>query len=113
MRSYSGFKIAFEVPWSLSNSCGDSVINSCEQNIERINNLPSSVKECVLAEICSTMPGENAIVRNSDNSYNQSVAGGDTLILADQTINVYLDGVLNSSTVYPAMTNPDVNLIWN
>lgn len=98
MRSYSGFKITFEVPATLNDTCGDVVIDSCEQNVARINALPTSVKNCVIAAISDCL---DATVSNSDDTYTATVASGGTLELPDITV-TNSDGVPQS---LPAQTN--------
>lgn len=53
--------------------------------------------QCGTSYTCSAGGGEDATVRNSDSSYTASVACGGELVLPAETINVYLDGVLNQS----------------
>jgi len=98
MRSYSGFKITFEVPTTLNDTCGDVVIDSCEQNVARINALPTSVKNCVIAAISDCA---DATVSNSDDTYTATVASGGTLELPDITV-TDSDGTTSS---YPASKN--------
>ena len=96
MRSYSGFKITFEVPTTLNDTCGDVVIDSCEQNVARINALPTSVKNCVIAAISDCL---DATVENSDSSYTASVPSGDTLVLPDIDI---VNSNSSFTTTHPA-----------
>jgi hypothetical protein len=51
-------------------------------------------------------------VQNSDNSYNETVTCGDTLILPDTTYNVYLDSVLVATETAVTLANFDINIIW-
>lgn len=48
MRRFSGFKVSFELTKSLTDECPGEPINTCQQNIERLSNLPDSVRQCVL-----------------------------------------------------------------
>lgn len=54
---------------------------------------------------------DDATVKNSDNSYSNTVASGGTLTLPDITYNVYVDGVLRQTFTDPAL-NPtlDINI---
>ena len=54
--------------------------------------------------------GEEAIVKNSDDSFHETVAGGATLELADTVINVYVNGTLNQSITRPSMINRTINI---
>ncbi len=58
MRQYSGFKISFETTQPFTDNCSPSPIDSCAQNVARINALPSGVKACVVAAIseCPVCP---------------------------------------------------------
>ncbi len=53
---------------------------------------------------------EPVTVENSDESYQQSVASGGTLVLPDDTFNVYLNTVLQSSVTDPVLTNTTINI---
>lgn len=52
MKMYSGFKITFNVIEPYPDSCASDPVDSCAQNIDRINSLPESVKTCVLNSVC-------------------------------------------------------------
>ncbi len=54
---------------------------------------------------------DNAIVKNSNNSFMQSVAAGGDFELEDQVFDVYVNGVYNTSFTIPSMKNETVNLI--
>lgn len=54
----------------------------------------------------------DAIVKNTDNSYNESVHSGNTLILPDTTFNVQIDGVQVASQTYPTLSTQIINLAW-
>ncbi len=64
MKRYSGFKLSFTIKVPYSDTCGADPVDSCQQNIDRINNLPESVKNCVLASVCDG--DATAVVKNSD-----------------------------------------------
>jgi hypothetical protein len=51
-------------------------------------------------------------VANSDFTYNASIFAEGNLILPDETYNVYVDGVLESSTTSPTLKNETINIIW-
>jgi hypothetical protein len=50
-------------------------------------------------------------VENSTGTQKGSLSAGDWL-LGDETVTVYLDGVSQGSSTYPAMSNPTINIIW-
>jgi hypothetical protein len=60
----------------------------------------------------SCPPCEPVTVRNSDSTYLEELASGETLVLPDYTINVILDGVTVDSETVPAMTDIEVNINW-
>ena len=51
-------------------------------------------------------------VSNSDNTFTVDIIAEDVYELVDQSVTVYLDGVSQGSTTYPAMTNPIINILW-
>ena len=71
-----------------------------------------------LKQSCSfdayTPPREEgtAYVENSDQSYTAEVQTGDTLVLPDTTINVYVDGNLQDTTTFPTLSNETINIEW-
>lgn len=56
--------------------------------------------------------GGSATVENSNQSYQETLASGDTLVLHDETINIYVDNVLQESRIIPALTDTTINIIW-
>lgn len=57
-------------------------------------------------------PCAAATVKNSDNTFTQSIASGAIYTLADQSVEPFINAVSQGVTTYPAMTNPVINLIW-
>lgn len=58
--------------------------------------------------VCNTGGGGvclDANVTNSNATYNNTVASGGTLVLADTTYNIYVNGVLNTTTTLPTLDN--------
>ena len=55
---------------------------------------------------------EDAIVTNSDDSYQDTIPCGSTLVLPDTTYNVYLDNVLVATQTGVTLGNFDINIIW-
>lgn len=62
---------------------------------------------------CGNLPCDDATVENSDLTFVQLIASGDTYELADYTINTYVDAVLEDTQTVPAMNNITINVIWN
>jgi len=58
--------------------------------------------------VCNTGGGGvclDANVTNSNSTYSNTVASGGTLILADTTYSIYVNGVLNATTTLPTLDN--------
>lgn len=111
MKPYTAFKITFSITDSYTDNCTPSPVNSCDQNVERINNLPEEVRDCVLTQVCENTPCEPATVENSDQSFSEEIAPGDTLVLEDTTFNIYVNGVLEDSSTLPSMVDNTINII--
>jgi hypothetical protein len=54
----------------------------------------------------------NATVKNSDNSYNDTVPCGGTLTLPDTVYNIFIDNVLQLQFNIPTLKNETINLTW-
>ena len=54
--------------------------------------------------------GGVGIVENSDASYSDTVDSGDTLVLPDETINVYVNGTLNQTDIYIPLSNQTITI---
>lgn len=81
-----------------------------------IDGLSTTERECIcdnIAELCENMPCDDATVKNSDNTFSQSIASGATYVLTDETITIQLDGVDVATSTFPAMTNPTFLINWN
>lgn len=52
----------------------------------------------------------NAIVENSDGSFNEEINDGNTFVLDDTTYNVYIGGVLKTSVDLPSMVDHEINI---
>lgn len=76
-----------------------------------VSGFPFSDDGCCADEYI--MPSnEPATVENSDQSYTASVNAGGTLILPDETFNVYVDSVLQQTITIPALSNSTININW-
>ena len=53
-----------------------------------------------------------ALVVNSDGSFSQSIASGDTYILPDTTYNVYLNEELVATETAITLADFDINIVW-
>lgn len=51
-------------------------------------------------------------VVNTDNSYHESVASGDTLTLPDTTLNLQIDGTQVATSTFATLSNQTINLVW-
>jgi hypothetical protein len=91
----------------------------CETLCEKIeNNTAASIASVIQANpvkdaaiqalICDA--SGSATVENSDQSYSAEVASGDTLVLDDYTVNVYVNGVLNQTGTAPSMVDLTINI---
>ena len=63
--------------------------------------------------ICGGGPCDDAIVENSDASFSENIPSGDTLILDDIEIEIYVGGNLEDTITIPAMVNTTLNINWN
>lgn len=61
--------------------------------------------------VCTPAVTENATVENSDQSFSEEIAPGDTLVLEDTTFNIYVNGVLEDSGTLPSMVDNTINII--
>jgi hypothetical protein len=51
-------------------------------------------------------------VVNTDNSYHESVASGETLTLPDTTLNLQIDGTQVATSTFATLSNQLINLVW-
>lgn len=58
-------------------------------------------------------PGSPVRVHNSDDTFDEEVACGDTLLLADYDVEVFVDGVSVATDSFPAMINQTININYN
>ena len=52
----------------------------------------------------------DATVENSDASYSSTVASGGTLVLPDETFEIYIGGVLNQTFTHITLKNETINI---
>jgi hypothetical protein len=57
-------------------------------------------------------PCEGVTVRNSDSTFLEEPASGETLVLEDYTVNINLDGSTVATEVFPAMVDLTINIEW-
>lgn len=57
MRNYSGFKITFKIDDSYSDNCEGEALNTCQMNIDRVNNMPTDLKACIIAGLGGSSGG--------------------------------------------------------
>jgi hypothetical protein len=53
-----------------------------------------------------------AYVINTDNSYHESVASGETLTLPNTTLNLQIDGTQVATSTFATLSNQLINLVW-
>jgi len=101
------------VEWSV-NCCNNTYVppTFCETFLD---GLSTEEIDCICDNIGELCPSgcAAATVKNSDNTFNQSVASGATYTLADETITIQLDSVTVATSTFPAMTNPTILINWN
>jgi len=54
--------------------------------------------------------GNDVTVENSDQSYQVDVQCGDTLVLPDDTYEIYVNGVLDQSFTNPSIKDTTINI---
>lgn len=86
----------------------------CDDGTVTIINENSDVLHIVTVASGGTASQEiaDSNVANSDFSYSASVFAEGNLTLPDETYNVYVDGVLESSTTSPTLKNETINIVW-
>jgi hypothetical protein len=72
--------------------------------------IPNDMTACDAATIPSTICAD-AIVENSDRTYQTTVASGGTLILPDTTYNFIVNSVTTSVTI-PSLKTETINVVW-
>lgn len=106
MRKYTAFKIVFQITETYTDECDNDPVDVCELYIEKFNALSDEDKTCVQAQI----GGGDATVKNSDATYSETVASGDTLILPDTTVNIYVNGELISTETIVTLGTETINI---
>lgn len=87
-------------------TCVDGVVTIEDENNTVLHVVNVASGGAVTQEIADSN------VANSDFTYNASIFAEGNLILPDETYNVYVDGVLESSTTSPTLKNETINIIW-
>jgi len=86
--------------------CLDGTVIIEDENNTVLHTVPVASGGSVTQEIVDSN------VANSDFSYGASIFAEGTLVLPDETYNIYVDGVLESSTTSPVLKNETINIIW-
>lgn len=82
-------------------------------NIAAVNSVPATVGSLVVnTSTVKSIAVYDSNVSNSDDSYGVDVPAETDLELSDRTIDVKLDGVTIETVTYPAMTEPDITIVW-
>lgn len=114
--NYSYISIDLIIEATIASSCigGDCdfdsnilhAFNFCDKGV--LNNLTEAQKDCLINEF-----GEGGIlefvVKNSDNSFN-ATSSASPYTLPNETINIYVDGVLNTTGTYIPLSNETINI---
>lgn len=68
--------------------------------------------DCCVQPAVIINPGEclPVTIRNSDNTFNQSVNSGGEFIAPDDTFNIYFDGVLKETFTLPSLASHTINI---
>lgn len=98
------------VSWSVT-CCNNTYVppTACETFID---GLSASELACICANMTEFCPNGclDATVENSDATYSVTVASGGTLVLADNTFQFYLNGVLQTTETVPSMVAEDFEI---
>jgi hypothetical protein len=91
--------------WVVPN-CQDAtaVLRDTDNNILSTTPIASGATENIIAP--------DALVLNSNNTYQQSIPSGATFVLPDTTYNVYVDGFLENSVEVATLDNETINIVW-
>jgi len=87
-------------------TCADGTVIIEDENNTVLHTVPVASGGIVTQEIADSN------VANSDFSYGASIFAEGNLVLPDETYNIYVDGVLESSTTSPVLKNETINIIW-
>lgn len=100
------------VPNGGSYSIPDTFVEVVDQdgNVITTVNIPSVTGSQIIVD---TTGGncDDAVIINSNETYSQNVASGDTFILPDTTINFNVSGNNYSETI-PTLSNQEINIVW-
>lgn len=107
------FSIDFELVFVTSSQCyteicSDLPINGYVRILDGDGNEIARIN-CGGSYVCEGAGGD-ATVENSNASYTDTVAAGDTLVLPDESFDVYVNGVLNTSFTYIPLSGDDINI---
>jgi hypothetical protein len=86
----------------------DAEILSNNLNVEV--ELTSNILDVEVEFPAISIGGGVADVVNSDLSYSDTVNAGDTLILPDEELKVFVNGILNQATIYIPLSNQTINI---
>ena len=77
-----------------------------------IDGLSTTEIACICANMDELCPSGCAVatVKNSDNTFSQTIASGATYTLADTIYNVYVNGILDQTTTQPSMIDLTINI---
>ncbi len=107
----SGCQLMITIPFLVDSLCHDCGDIEKPQTVTITDGVDTIEKYPGEAYVCTGGVGADATVRNSDNSFNESVASGGTLVLEDVTYSVYVNGVFNASGSLPAAVGNTINIL--
>lgn len=98
--THAYFSIDFELTFTTNSQCYADLCEALPPSwgfVTVTDGATVTEVPCGTTYTCTGGGGDPATVRNSDSTYSTTVACGGELVLPAETINVYLDGVLNQS----------------
>jgi hypothetical protein len=81
----------------------ETVNITVDETVEQVNVTAATTIEQVNVTVTEGGGGEDATVRNSNNTYNETVASGGTLVLPDTDYNIYVNTVFYATTSLPTL----------
>jgi hypothetical protein len=111
--THAYFSIDFVLEFVTNSQCYADICNNIPFNwgfVTVTDGEEEKQIQCGTAYTCSAGTGWSATVENSDQSYQEIVASGDTLVLPDIHYNINVNGVLNQSFDVPALKDLVINI---
>lgn len=100
--------------WQVVNSVGVTITEDTPSGFEypweASWDVNFTMVQGTISDYCGGGVCADATIENSDASYTNTVASGGTLVLADTTYNVYVNGVLDQTVSVPTLKNETINI---